>query len=143
MQNSRIFEDIFSELKVHLMDISYIFSLFYCIWTLTLLCRKSVIAKIHALFWVKMFWLKFGLCKKNLIFQLCVIVGPTHRTLFILRTERTPCRVPLVWQGILRSPHCFTLLSHLTRLERQRTKAVDSLESPVTQAIVCRGSSQK
>ena len=64
-------------------------------------------------------------------------------TLFIQRTERTPCRLPLVLQGILKSPHCFTLLIHSTCLERQRTQAVDSLESPVTKVLVCRGFFQK
>ena len=64
-------------------------------------------------------------------------------TLFIQRTERTPCRLPLVLQGILKSPHCSTLLIHSTCLERQRTQAVDSLESPVTKVLVCRGSFQK
>ena len=64
-------------------------------------------------------------------------------TLFIQRTERTPCRLPLVLQGILKSPHCFTLLIHSTCLERQRTQAVDSLESPVTKVSVCRGFFQK
>ena len=64
-------------------------------------------------------------------------------TMFILMTERTPCRVPRVWQGILMSLHCSILIIHSTCLERQRTKAVDSLESPVTRVVVCKGSYQK
>ena len=67
----------------------------------------------------------------------------TAHTLFILRTERTPCRLPHVLQGLLKSPHCSTLLIHLTCVERQRTQAVDSLETHVTKALVCRGSLQK
>ena len=40
-----------------------ILGLFYCILTFTLLGRKSVIAKNHVLFGVKLLCLKFGLCK--------------------------------------------------------------------------------
>ena len=65
------------------------------------------------------------------------------RNLFIQRTERTPCRLPLFLQGILKSPHCSTILIHSTCLERQRTQAVDSLEYPVTKVLVCRGSFQE
>ena len=57
-------------------------------------------------------------------------------TLFIQRTERTPSRLTLVLQMILKSPHCFTLLIHTTQ-------TVDSLESPVPKVLVCRGSFQK
>ena len=64
-------------------------------------------------------------------------------TLFIQRTERTPCRLPLVLQGILKSPHGSTLLIHTTCLERQRNQALDSLESPFTEVLVCRKSFQK
>ena len=39
--------------------------------TLTLLSRKSGIAQNHALFGVKLFCPKFGLCKENDILQLC------------------------------------------------------------------------
>ena len=63
--------------------------------------------------------------------------------LFIPRTERTPCRIPLVWQGILRSQYFSTLLIHSICLERKRSKAVDSFKSPVSQVFVCRGSFQK
>ena len=59
------------------------------------------------------------------------------QTLFIHRTERTSCRLPLVLQGILKSLHCFTILINSTCLERQRTQAVDSLESPVTKMLLC------
>ena len=45
-----------------------IFSLFYFILTLTLLCRKSVIATNHALFGV-FFLPEIGLCKENDILQ--------------------------------------------------------------------------
>ena len=58
------------------------------------------------------------------------------------RTERTPCRLQLVLQGILKTSHCSTPLIHSTCLERQRTQAVDSLESPVTKGLVCRESFQ-
>ena len=64
-------------------------------------------------------------------------------TLFIQRTERTPDRLPPVLQGILKSPHCSTLLIHSTCLARKRTQAVDFLKSPVTKVLVCRGSLQK
>ena len=47
-------------------------------------------------------------------------------TLFIQRTERTPCILPFVLQAILKGPHCSTLLIHSTCLERQITVAVDS-----------------
>ena len=59
---------------------------------------------------------------------------------FFLRTEMTPCRLPLVEQIILRSPHCSTLLNQSTRLERQRTQAQDSLELDLPQVVVFRGS---
>ena len=59
------------------------------------------------------------------------------------RTERTPCRLQLVLQGILKSPHCSTLLIHSTCLERQRTQAVDSLASDVTPVVVRGGFFQK
>ena len=59
--------------------------------------------------------------------------------LFIQLTDRTPCKLPLVLQGIPKSPHCATLVIHSTCLERQRTQARDSLESPVTKVLVCRG----
>ena len=39
----------------------------------------------------------------------------TH-TLFIQITIRTPCTIPLVLQGILKSPYFSTLLIHLTLL---------------------------
>ena len=64
-------------------------------------------------------------------------------TLFIQRTARTLCRQPLVLQWILKSPHCSTILIHSTYLERQRTQAVDSLESPVTKVLVGKESFQK
>ena len=35
-------------------------------------------------------------------------------TLFIESTERTPCRLTIVLQGFLKSPHCSTLLIHWT-----------------------------
>ena len=57
-------------------------------------------------------------------------------TLFIERTARTLCRLPLVLQWILKSPPCSTLLIHSTYPERQRTQAVDSLESPATKMLV-------
>ena len=41
-----------------------ILGLFYCILTLTLLGRKSVIAKNHALFWVNYFVKHFVLVKE-------------------------------------------------------------------------------
>ena len=65
------------------------------------------------------------------------------QTLFIQRTESTPCRLPLVLQGILKSPYCSSLLIQSTGLERQRTQAVDSLECPVTNVLVCRGTFKK
>ena len=60
-------------------------------------------------------------------------------TLFIQWTERTPCRLTLVLQGILKGPHCSTLIIHSTCLERKRTQVVDSLESPVTKVLVFSG----
>ena len=39
------------------------------------------------------------------------------QTLFIQRTEMTPCRLPLVLQGILKSPHYSTLLIRSICLE--------------------------
>ena len=65
------------------------------------------------------------------------------QTLFIQRTESTPCRLPLVLQGIPKSSHCSTLLIQSTGLERQRIQAVDSLECPVTKVLVCRGTFKK
>ena len=52
------------------MDIFMILGFCYCNLTLTLLCCKSVIAKNHAFFGVKLFCLKFGLCKGYDILQL-------------------------------------------------------------------------
>ena len=37
------------------------------------------------------------------------LVNVAHH-LFIQRTERTPCRLPLVLQGILKSSHCYNLI---------------------------------
>ena len=54
---------------MHLKDILIILGSFYCILTLKLLCRKSVIVKNHALFGVNLVCLKFGLCKENYILQ--------------------------------------------------------------------------
>ena len=48
--------------------------------------------------------------------------------MFIQWIERASCRLQLVLQGILKSPHCSTLLIHSTCLERQRNQAVYSLE---------------
>ena len=48
-----------------------------------------------------------------------------------------------MWQGTPRSPSCSSLLIHPTCLERKRQQAVDSLEPPVTQLVVCRGSFRK
>ena len=73
---------------------------------------------------------KCKLCMKTFTENECM----TH-ILFIQRTERTPCRLPLVLQGIHKSPHCSTLLIHSTCLERQRTQTVD-LKSPVTKVLV-------
>ena len=73
----------------------------------------------------------------------CIANEYMAHTLFIQRIERTPCRLPLVFQGKIKSPHCFTLLIHSTCLERQKNQAVDSLESPVTKVLVCRGIFQK
>ena len=39
-----------------------------------LICRKYVIATNHKLFGVNLFCRKFGLCKENGIWQLCVMV---------------------------------------------------------------------
>ena len=72
--------------------------------------------------------------------NLCI---QTTITFFILRTKITLCRLPLVWQGTPRSPSCSGLLIHPTCLERQRQQAVDSLEPPVTQLVVCRESFRK
>ena len=55
----------------------------------------------------------------------------------------TPTDYHLFLQRILNSPHCSTLVIHSTCLERQRTQAVDSLESPVTKVLVSRGSFKK
>ena len=64
-------------------------------------------------------------------------------TMFIQRTERTPSRLPLILQGILKSPYCSTLLINSTCLEGQIIQAVDSLESPVRKVLVGRGLFQK
>ena len=64
-------------------------------------------------------------------------------TLFILRAERTLRRLPPVAHRNLRSPRCSTLVFHSTRIERQRTLAVDSLDYGVPQVIVCKESTQK
>ena len=64
-------------------------------------------------------------------------------TLFILRAETTLCRLPLVAHQNPRSSYCSTLVFHSTSLEKQRTLAVDSIDSGVPQVVVCRGSTQK
>ena len=46
-----------------------IFSDFFCILLITLLCRQFGIAENHTLFLVKFFSVKLGLCKENDIFQ--------------------------------------------------------------------------
>ena len=56
--------------------------------------------------------------------------------LFILRPKRILCRLQHV-------AHCSTLEFPLTCLERQRTLAVDSLDSGVPHVVVCRGSTKK
>ena len=55
---------------MQLNDILMIFGLSYCILTLSLFCRISVIAKNLALFGVKLFCLKFGSCKETDILKL-------------------------------------------------------------------------
>ena len=64
-------------------------------------------------------------------------------TLHIQRTKWNTFRIPLISLGILKSPHCFILLIHSDRLERQRTQTVDSLESPDQEVKVCKASFQK
>ena len=43
-------------------------------------------------------------------------------TLYIQSTEWNICRLPLVSKGVLKSPHCVTLLIHSIWLDRQRTQ---------------------
>ena len=59
---------IFFEILVYFNGLVLIFSLCYCILSLTLLCRKFGIAKIRT-FWVKIFNLKFWLCQTSNILQ--------------------------------------------------------------------------
>ena len=60
-------------------------------------------------------------------------------TLFFLRAERTLCRLQHVANQNLRSPFCSTLVIHSTHVKRQRTLAVDSIDSGGLELVVCRG----
>ena len=76
----------------------------------------------------------------NYVWKLLTANKYIAHTLLIKSTKRNPCRLLLVWQG---SSHWFTLLIHSTRLERQRSQALDSFKSLVSEVVVGRGSFQK
>ena len=107
-------------------------------WLKSRIKLPKVLKKKKYYFWELSDIFKWELCMKTFTANEYMA-----RTLFIQRTERTPCRLPLVLQGILKSPLCFTILIHSICLERQRIQAVDSLEFPVTKVLVCRGFVQK